>query len=62
MVLPLIVFEAQPVVGLAVRKEVLRRRGVLATAVVRAPGRPLDEHIAAALTRVMERVGLAAVV
>jgi 4-hydroxy-tetrahydrodipicolinate synthase len=53
--LPLIVFEQQP--GVAVRKEILRRRGLLATATVRHPGaalppgadRQLDALIAAAL-------------
>src|SRR5207237_3681655 len=33
--LPLLVFEAQPVVGLGLRKDILRRRGAIATAVVR---------------------------
>jgi 4-hydroxy-tetrahydrodipicolinate synthase len=40
--LPLIQFEAQPVVGLAVRKELLRRRGVIDTAVTRGTVRRLD--------------------
>ncbi|MGV9800473.1 dihydrodipicolinate synthase family protein [Mycobacterium sp. NPDC003449] len=35
--LPLANFEAQPGIGLALRKEALRRRGVLADAAVRAP-------------------------
>ena len=35
-------FEFQPAVGLAVRKEVYRRRGAIETAVVRAPGPQLD--------------------
>lgn len=39
--LPLINFEAQIGVGLAIRKENLRRRGVLAAAGVRPPGQPL---------------------
>jgi len=53
--LPLIVFEQQP--GVAVRKEILRRRGLIATATVRHPGgalppgadRQLDVLIAATL-------------
>lgn len=57
-VLPLIVFEAQPVLGVAIRKELLRRRGVIAHAAVRAPGRGLDAETQLALTRVCERVGL----
>jgi 4-hydroxy-tetrahydrodipicolinate synthase len=40
--LPLIRHEQQPGIGLAVRKEVLRRRGVIASAHVRAPGASLD--------------------
>ena len=34
--LPLIVFENQP--GVAIRKEIFRRRGLIAHSVVRAPG------------------------
>lgn len=45
--LPLIVFEQQP--GVAVRKEILRRRGLLATAVVRHPGAALPAGAAAQL-------------
>lgn len=52
--LPLANFEGQPKVGLAIRKEVLRRRGVIACGRVRPPARPLptalvaplDEHLA----------------
>jgi len=47
--LPLLLFEAQPVVGLALRKEILRRRGAIATAAVRQPAPTLDEHSLAAL-------------
>ncbi len=35
--LPLVNFEAQPGVGLALRKEVLRRRGIIAESIVQAP-------------------------
>jgi 4-hydroxy-tetrahydrodipicolinate synthase len=53
--LPLANFEGQLKVGLAIRKEVLRRRGVIACARVRPPARPLpdalapllDQHLAA---------------
>jgi 4-hydroxy-tetrahydrodipicolinate synthase len=38
--LPLMVFEAQVPVSLAIRKELLRRRGLLAEAGVRSPGAP----------------------
>jgi 4-hydroxy-tetrahydrodipicolinate synthase len=40
--LPLIKFEAQPVIGLAIRKELLRRRGALRSAALRRPGPRLD--------------------
>lgn len=45
--LPLVNFEAQPGVGLALRKEVLRRRGVIAEALVRPPAHSLPEPLAA---------------
>lgn len=51
--LPLMVFEQQP--GLAVRKEILRRRGVLATARVRHPGGNIDAATAHQLHRLLER-------
>jgi 4-hydroxy-tetrahydrodipicolinate synthase len=38
--LPLIVFEQQP--GIAIRKELFRRRGLLADGTVRHPGTPLN--------------------
>ena len=40
--LPLVRHEAQPGIGLAIRKEVLRRRGAIKSAAVRAPGPRLD--------------------
>jgi len=44
--LPLLRYEAQPGVGLAVRKELLFRRGAIASPTVRAPGTSLtlDDH------------------
>jgi len=44
--LPLLRHEAQPVIGIALRKEVLRRRGAIASAHVRSPGPKLtaDDH------------------
>lgn len=56
--LPLLVFEAQPGVGLAIRKELLRRRGALHTAITRAPVRDVDERTARDLDDVLARVGL----
>lgn len=51
--LPLVNFEAQPGIGLALRKEILRRRGILADAAVRPPApavpevllRLIDDHL-----------------
>ena len=40
--LPLIRYEAQPLVGLAIRKEILRRRGLIKSAVLRDPATKLD--------------------
>lgn len=50
---PLMRFEHQEGIGLAVRKEILRRRGVLTDASTRAPGLVLDEGTRAALDRVL---------
>jgi 4-hydroxy-tetrahydrodipicolinate synthase len=49
--LPLLVFEQQP--GVAIRKEILRRRGLLASARVRHPGADLDAGTAAQLDRLL---------
>ena len=49
--LPLIVFEQQP--GVAVRKEILRRRGLLSTATVRHPGGGLPPGAAEQLDRLL---------
>ena len=56
--LPLVVFEAQPVVGLLVRKEVLRRRGVLRHASTRGLVNHIDAAMAEELDTVFERVGV----
>ncbi|GGO91841.1 dihydrodipicolinate synthase family protein [Wenjunlia tyrosinilytica] len=45
--LPLVNFEAVPGIGLAVRKELLQRRGVIAEAGVRLPAPPLPAGMAA---------------
>jgi 4-hydroxy-tetrahydrodipicolinate synthase len=60
--LPLVNFEQQVRIALAVRKEALRRRGLIAEAAVRAPAasfpsslsEQLDRHLAAVPT--LERV------
>lgn len=43
--LPLVNFEAQPGVGLALRKEILHRRGVFADPAVRPPARPVPDTL-----------------
>jgi 4-hydroxy-tetrahydrodipicolinate synthase len=54
--LPLVRHEQQPGFGLAVRKEVLRRRGVIASARTRAPGPSLTATDQAELTRLLHRL------
>jgi 4-hydroxy-tetrahydrodipicolinate synthase len=53
---PLMRFEFQEGIGMAIRKEILRRRGALADAAVRAPGAALDPTTAAQLDRQLEWV------
>jgi 4-hydroxy-tetrahydrodipicolinate synthase len=50
---PLMRFEFQEGIGMAIRKEVLRRRGVVADPIVRAPGAKLDAKTLEALDRVL---------
>src|SRR4030095_16911991 len=50
---PLMRFEFQEGIGMAIRKEVLRRRGAIAHAGIRAPGGTIDEATRRALDRVM---------
>ena len=52
--LPLIVFEQQP--GVAVRKEILRKRGVIATNRVRLPGAQLNAETAKQLATLIEAI------
>lgn len=52
--LPLIVFEQQP--GTAVRKEILRRRGLITSNRVRAPGATIDEGTAKQVAKLLEDV------
>ncbi len=54
--LPLVRHEQQPGFGLALRKEVLRRRGIIKSAQVRAPGPTLSPTDHDELTRLIERV------
>jgi 4-hydroxy-tetrahydrodipicolinate synthase len=53
---PLMRFEFQEGIGMAIRKEVLRRRGALASGATRAPAAQLDVTTRAALDRVMNWV------
>jgi 4-hydroxy-tetrahydrodipicolinate synthase len=54
--LPLVRYEHQPGLGLAIRKEVLRRRGVLASAKLRAPGPGLTARDHEEIGRLMARL------
>jgi 4-hydroxy-tetrahydrodipicolinate synthase len=53
---PLMRFEFQDGIGMAIRKEVLHRRGALANPATRAPAAQLDKTTREALDRVMEWV------
>ncbi|MEZ5936431.1 MAG: dihydrodipicolinate synthase family protein [Alphaproteobacteria bacterium] len=54
--LPLIRYEQQPGIGLAIRKQVLHRRGVIKSPALRAPGPKLDTDDLAELDRLLRRV------
>ena len=54
--LPLVRYEQQAGIGLAIRKEILRRRGVLSTAATRAPGPALDGEDGKELDRLLARL------
>jgi 4-hydroxy-tetrahydrodipicolinate synthase len=54
--LPLVRHEQQPGFGLALRKEVLCRRGIIASPMVRAPGPALNDVDREELTRIISRV------
>lgn len=54
--LPLVRYEQQLGLGLAIRKETLRRRGVIASARVRAPGPVMSETDHGELTRLTARL------
>ena len=57
--LPLVSYENQPGFGLAIRKEILRRRGAIASAKVRAPGPRLVPDDVAELDRLLARLARA---
>jgi len=54
--LPVMRHELQPGVGLAIRKETLRRRGAIASSAIRAPGPKLDASDMAELDRLLARL------
>ena len=56
--LPLLLFEAQPVVGLGIRKEILRRRGAIAGATVRAPTALVDDRSLATLDELLDALAV----
>jgi 4-hydroxy-tetrahydrodipicolinate synthase len=56
--LPLLVFEAQPVVGLGIRKEILRRRGAITDATLRSPAPTLDRQTMSALGNLLDATGM----
>lgn len=56
--LPLISFEGQPVVGLAICKELLRRRGALASGRTRDLAGGIDTATSAELDDLLERLGI----
>ena len=58
-IMPLIRFENQPGINLAIRKHLYQRRGAIATARLRAPGASLDPGTIADLDLILESVGLA---
>ena len=53
--LPLVRYEQQPNLGLAVRKYVLARRGAIASAALRKPGAPLNAAAVAEVERLIAR-------
>ena len=55
---PLIRYEFQPKIGLAFRKFVFRRRGIIASSFIRPPGRLLDARGERELEGIIARVGL----
>jgi 4-hydroxy-tetrahydrodipicolinate synthase len=55
---PLIRYEFQPKLGLALRKYIYQRRGLIASDAIRSPGMRMDKVTARELEEVVERVGL----
>jgi 4-hydroxy-tetrahydrodipicolinate synthase len=58
---PLIRYEFQPKIGLALRKYIYQQRGVIACDMIRSPGMRMDKVTAAELQATVKRVGLSLV-
>jgi 4-hydroxy-tetrahydrodipicolinate synthase len=56
--LPLIRYENQPVINLNIRKELLRRRGAIATAILRDPCVPISAGTHEEIDWILKRVGI----
>lgn len=54
---PLIRYEFQPKIGLAYRKHVYNKRGIIDTTFIRPPGMQIGDYTRAELTATIERVG-----
>ncbi|MGI9493551.1 MAG: dihydrodipicolinate synthase family protein, partial [Geminicoccaceae bacterium] len=54
--LPLIRYEQQPGIGLAIRKQILHQRGIIGSAALRSPGPKLDRDDLAELNHILARV------
>lgn len=55
---PLVRYEFQPKIGLALRKYVYQRRGAIASQAIRSPGMRIDGTTIAELDAIVQRVGL----
>ena len=56
--IPYIRYEFQPKIGLAYRKHLFWRRGIIASTAIRSPGMRLDDRSRDELERIVRRVGL----
>lgn len=56
--LPVLVFEGQPRLGVAIRKQILKRRGLIAHAAVRHPGPRLEQGTIADLDETLAYTGI----
>lgn len=54
--LPVLRYEFQPSLGLSIRKEILRRRGIIRSSTVRAPGAKLSQQDSEELSNLLRRL------